>query len=85
MIEMVPSGQRSDEEIARRRARYLTGLAWNAGSFAIVGAFLAIVDLIGDGRLTWSLWVIGAWGFAIAFHGLAYLVDGSGLQERKTR
>jgi hypothetical protein len=27
----------------------------------------------------------GAWGFALAFHGLAYLVQGRQLEERKTR
>ncbi len=78
-------GPKSPEDLARRRARYLTELVWHAGSFLIIGVFFAVLDLVGDGRLTWSLWVLGAWAVALAFHGLAYLVDGSNLRERKTR
>jgi hypothetical protein len=82
---MPPARQKSTEEMARRRAKYLTGLAWHVGTFVIIGVFFAALDLLGDARLNWSLWILGAWTFALAFHAFAYLVDGTSLQDRKTR
>ncbi len=37
------------------------------------------------GGITWSFWVTLFWGFALAFHALAYLIDGRQLEERKTQ
>ena len=80
------AGLRAPEEAARRRARYLVGLMWHAGAFAIINAFFWILDLtVGDPGPDWAYWITGVWGFALAFHALAYVVDGRGLEERKTR
>lgn len=70
---------------ARARARYLTGFIWHAGSYLIINALFWFLDARGEGGLTWSIWISVFWGFALAFHGLAYLVDGRDLEERKTR
>ncbi len=70
---------------ARRRARYLTGLAWHAGAYAILCIGFVGLDLLGDRALSWSYWIMAVWGIALAFHGLAYLVDGTGLEERRMR
>lgn len=73
------------EARARKRAKYLTDLLWHAGTFLIINAFLWILDTAGGGGLTWAYWVTGAWGLALAFHALAYFVDGRQLEERKTQ
>ena len=68
---------------ARRRARYLSGLLWHVGAFAILnGAFWALDFGLGQGGLQWAFWITAVWGFALAFHLLAYVVDGRGVEER---
>lgn len=72
------------EARARRRAAYLTGLLWHTGAFLIINAFFWLLDLgLGEGGLDWAFWITGVWGFALAFHALAYLIDGRGVEERK--
>ena len=82
---MLPTEKQTPEARARQRARYLSGLLWHAGAFLIVNAFFWILDLAGGGGLDWAFWITGFWGLALAFHALAYLVDGRGLEERKTQ
>jgi hypothetical protein len=75
---------RTPEERARRQARYLTGLLWHAGSFLIINAFFWIIDFgLGKGGPHWAFWITGVWGFALAFHALAYAVAGRGVEERR--
>lgn len=81
---MVAKDERTLEARARRRAKYLSGLIWHAGAFLIINAFFWILDAQGAGGVNWSIWITAAWGFALAFHVLAYLVDGRQLEERKT-
>lgn len=83
--DVVAANVRTPEEMARERARYLSGLAWHAGAFLIINVFFWILDLGLGGGADWAFWITGAWGFALAFHGLAYLVQGRQLEERKTR
>jgi hypothetical protein len=67
-------------------AKYLTGLVWHAGAFVVINAFFWILDLwVGAGGLQWAFWITLFWGFALAFHALAYFVAGRQLEERKTR
>ena len=73
------------EERARKRAKYLSGLVWHAGAFLIINVFFWILDIAGAGGVQWAFWVTAAWAFALAFHALAYLVDGRQLEERKSR
>lgn len=74
------------EQRARRQARYLTGLAWHAGTFVIVNAAFWLLDLgLGQSGAQWAYWITGVWGFALGFHALAYLVDGRDLEGRLTR
>jgi hypothetical protein len=74
----------SPEALARRRAGYLTGLLWHAGAFLIINTCFWILDLaLAGGGLDWAYWITGVWGFALAFHALAYLIDGRGIEERK--
>lgn len=75
----------SPEQLALRRAHYLSGLMWHAGTFVIINAFFWILDAMGPGGINWAFWITAAWGFALAFHALAYFVDGRQLEERKTR
>jgi len=77
-------GRLTPEAQARRRARYLVGLLWHAGAFLIINASFWILDLtLGQSGLQWAFWITGVWGFALAFHALAYYVDGRGVEELK--
>ena len=68
----------------RTREEYLTGLQWHVGAFVILNAFFWILDLAtGQGGINWAYWITGFWGFALAFHVLAYYVDGRQLEARK--
>ena len=73
------------QEMAARRAAYLTGLMWHAGSFVIINIFFWALDLLDFAGVNWSLWITGFWGFGLAFHALAYLIDGRQMKDRKTR
>lgn len=74
------------EERARHRARALTGLMWHAGSFLIVNAWFWVLDAgLGTSAFDWAYWITGAWGFALAFHGLAYWIEGRDVEHRLTR
>ena len=71
------------EELAERRARYLTGLLWHIGAFAIINVFFLTIDLfLGAPGLQWAFWVTISWGFALAFHVLAWLIDGRQVERR---
>lgn len=71
------------DEAARKKARYYTGLLWHAGSFIIINAFLWLLDSLGPGGINWAYWITGVWGFGLAFHLLAWLIDGRQVEERK--
>ncbi len=82
---MAQAEMQTPEARALRRAKYLTGLLWHAGAFVIINAFFWIMDLgLGAEGLQWSFWITAGWGFALAFHALAYFVDGRQLQDRKS-
>ena len=71
------------EELADRRAKYLTGLLWHVGTFVIVNAGFWVLDLtIGRPGAQWAYWITGVWAFALAFHVLAYLIDGRQVEAR---
>lgn len=71
-------------EEAHRRARYWTGLVWHTGSFLIVSSFFWLLDLgLGQSGSQWWYWITIPWAFALAFHALAYYVDGRQLEDRK--
>lgn len=74
------------EEMAARRAHALTGLLWHIGAFVIINAAFWVLDLaVGRSGAQWAYWITGVWAFALAFHVLAYMIDGRQLEERKTR
>lgn len=72
------------EQRASARAKYLTSVLWHAGAFVIINTFLVLIDLVTGGGLNWAFWVAAPWGFALAFHVLAYAIDGRQLEHRKT-
>lgn len=81
---MAAMDERTLETRARRRAKYLSGLVWHAGTFVIINAFFWFLDSLGSGGINWSIWITAAWGIALAFHVLAYLVEGRQMEDRKT-
>jgi 2TM domain-containing protein len=59
-----------DAELARRLRRARTGLLSHTASFAIVNAFLVLVNLLTGGPMWW-VWPFAGWGVGLAFHLLA--------------
>lgn len=73
-------------ERAQQRAHFLTGLEWHVGTFVIINIFFWFIDIgLGQGGVQWAFWIAIPWSFALAFHALAYLIDGRQIEERKTR
>jgi hypothetical protein len=86
MVTVAETEAPTSEELAHRRARYLTGLIWHVGAFVIINAFFWLLDLlVGEPGIQWAIWITVFWGFALAFHALAYVVDGSQLEQRRAR
>lgn len=75
----------STVQLARRRAKYLTGLLWHIGTFVIINAFFWILNTVASGGVNWAYWITAVWAFALAFHALAYWIDGRQIERRKTR
>jgi len=73
------------EERAFHRAKYLTGLMWHAGVFVIINVFLWILDSWTAAGINWAHLVTIFWGLGLAFHALAYWVDGRQVEERMAR
>lgn len=80
---MTPTAQSDPNERALRRAKYLTGLMWHAGTYVIINTFFVLLDLLAAGGINWSIWIVALWGFALAFHALAYAVDGRNVEQTK--
>lgn len=55
----------------------------HAGAFLIINVFFWVLDAWGEGGVNWSFFITAAWGFALAFHALAYFIDGRQLEDRK--
>lgn len=74
------------QEMAARRAHYLTGLLWHVGAFVIINALFWFLDLAtGAPGVQWAIWITVFWGSALAFHALAYAVDGRQVEQRTTQ
>ena len=72
------------KERAQQRAKYYTGLVWHVGAFLIINAFFWVLDgFVGQEGFQWAYWITGFWGLALAFHALAYYVDGRQLEHQK--
>jgi hypothetical protein len=81
---MVRSETQTPEARALGRARYLTGLLWHLGAFVIINGFFWLIDAtLGAEGIQWAYWITGVWGFALAFHVLAYLVAGRQVESRR--
>lgn len=82
---MLDTEERTREVQARKRAKDFTGLLWHAGTFVIVSSFFLILDGLSAGGLTWAPWITLVWGVGLAFHALAYWINGAQVEDRKTR
>lgn len=82
---MLKIGKRAEKSRAEERADYLIGLLWHAGVFVIINAFFWLLDIWGPGGINWSFFITVAWGFALAFHALAYWIDGRDIRGTKIR
>lgn len=52
------------------------------GQTIAAGAFAKNLAAVSVGEAGWPFWITLFWGFALAFHTLAYIVDGRQLEER---
>lgn len=81
---MARNHARTPEEQAKRQAMYWSGLMWHIGTFMIIGLFFWAMDFgLGQEGIQWAQWVMGFWAIALAFHALAYYVDGRSIQDRQ--
>ena len=67
---------------AQHRAQYLTGLLWHLGAFVIINGFFWILDAGDIAGVTWAPFITIAWGLGLAFHVLAWYIDGRNLEAR---
>ena len=73
----MPADTTASEPSRTPRERYRDGLFWHLGSFVIMNVSFWILDLgLGQAGAQWAFWITGFWGFPVAFHLLAYMVDG---------
>jgi len=82
---MTPTMEEEFVQKSGRRAKYLTGLMWHVGVYVIINIFMVFLDLLGEGGINWSIWIIAGWGLALAFHALAYFVDGRNVESDKAQ
>jgi hypothetical protein len=74
------------ETRTHRRIKYLSGLVWHAGAFLIINASFWLADVtLGQPGVQWAFWITAFWGFALAFHTLAFYVDSLQLEEWRAR
>lgn len=83
---METASTRTPEARARHRAQYLIGLLWHVATFVIINALLWTLDaVVGAAGIQWAFWVTLSWGIGVAFHTVAWFVDGSDFEERQVR
>lgn len=73
----------TQESSARQRAKAYADLLWHIGAFVIINAFFWILDAVTGGGITWAFWITFFWGFALAFHALAWMIQGRQLEQRR--
>lgn len=81
----VKNADTSGEEQARARAKSLVDFLWHLGVFVIVNAFIWWQDYYYTDGIGWAFWVTIPWGVGLAIHGLAYLLEASRFEDRKTK
>lgn len=59
------------------RGKIREDFVWHLGTYLIMMAFLVAIAAMTSSGLTWVLWIAIPWGLAVAFHGLATIVDGT--------
>lgn len=83
---MAPTDRPTAEQRAESRSKYLTGLLWHAGTFGIINAGFWLLDGgVGAAGFQWSWWITVFWGIGLAFHALAYFIDGRDMEGRRAQ
>jgi len=75
----------SAQQLAERRAKALVGLLWHIGAFIIINAFMWFLDLWTGPGIQWAYWITISWGIGLAFHVLAWFLDGRQVERRLTQ
>jgi transcriptional regulator with XRE-family HTH domain len=60
----------ADEALALAHVRKLKGFYIHLAQYAIIVAFLAIVNLVTSRHYYWVVWIALGWGVGVLFHGL---------------
>ncbi len=68
--------------IARRRAGAKYGFFIHLLVFTAVNTLLYVINQRATPEIHWHLFPLGGWAIALAIHGLAVFLSGSGLRER---
>jgi hypothetical protein len=81
---MAQASESAPEARAHERAKSYTGLMWHTGAFLGINAFFWLLDVIrGANGVQWTYWITLFWGLALVYPVVAYVVGGSGLEERQ--
>lgn len=64
------------------RSKVREGFVWHLGTYLIMMGFFCAIALMADTGFRWVLWVAIPWGLGLAFHALAFVVEGTRLVRR---
>lgn len=64
------------------RSKVREGFVWHLGTYLIMMGFFAAIAVMADTGFRWVLWVAIPWGLGIAFHALAFVIEGTRLVRR---
>ena len=73
--EYCPSEENAAAEAAAKRRRFTRGFARQVIAWAVMCAFLAVVNGLTSPHYWWVLWVIGGWGLQLLLALVFYLFD----------
>ena len=67
---------------AEERSKVREGFVWHLGTYLIMMGFFTAIALMAGTGFVWVLWVAIPWGLGVAFHALAFVVEGTRLVRR---
>lgn len=69
------NAEKPDLAEQQARSRRTTDLIWHLGTYLIIIGFFLLMDArLGQPGIQWAGWIAAAWGFALAFHLLDWVV-----------
>lgn len=73
----------SPEGRAQKRVDDLEGVLWHTAVFIVINGLIWAIDIFTGGGIEWAYWVTAPWAVGLGFHIASYLIDDSGMKQRK--